>query len=193
MFVLISLYSWKNTKWLAASCQPRRSRKLLSTKCVSLPRITSWPSRVSGISCVNWRSSRRPLAKLFHWNKYMKLLQLKLRTLAFGCVMTRVPVPTTCTVNTVTCPLAVPWHSVTVIWVLVIVLVLTQFKSSKLTLFQPARHVVYMSNNSTIPRSSSHWCKEYTTRAIGNCSHTESQELTSCKLLYSYFFLAFWF
>ena len=120
-FLFFFLYfSWGNTRSSGANCPQRRSQRLPSTKWESSPQTILSPSLVSGTSCVNWKSSRRLPAKSYRWSKSTRVHQPKSRTLASGCVTIPVPVPTTCTVNTVTCLLVVLSPNATVIWVLVI-------------------------------------------------------------------------
>lgn len=128
IFVIISICSWRNTRWLAVSCQPKRSHRLRYTKCEFSPQTTLSPNHGSGTSCVNWTNSRRLPAKLFQLNKFTKNRQPKSRISVFGCVMIRVLVHTTCTVNIVIWPLVVQLHSAIAIWAPVIVLVLIPFK-----------------------------------------------------------------
>lgn len=71
-------------KLLGASCPPKRSRKRPFTRWEYSLRIQLWLNPVSGTFCVSSRSSKRPQEKLSLSSPFLRKLQPKLRTLAFG-------------------------------------------------------------------------------------------------------------
>ena len=133
-----------------------------------------------GTFCVNWGSSRKLLAKLSALKKSGKRNPWRSRTSVSGFVMTPVPAPTTCTVNTVTWPSLLLSPNAIEIWELVTVLELTAFKSSELSQLPLAKLDVLPSSKCTILRSSS-LCLLAFKRVLDRFSRPRDQIPTSFK------------
>ena len=137
-----------------------------------------------GTFCVNWGSSRRPPARLSVLKKSWRRSPWKSRTLASGWDTTPVPVPTTCTANTVTWLWPLLSLSVTATWVPVIVPGLTVSKSSVLSLWPLAKLAGLWLSRCMIPKSSS-LCHPVCKSPRDLCSRPRDPTPTSCN-----FFLA---
>lgn len=121
-----SRFSSRNTRSSAASCHRRRRQILHSSRWSSLRLTTSSPSLASGISSASCANSRRQPVRLSQSSASTRAHRRRSRISAFGCVMTRARVHTTCTVSTVTWPLEVQSLSAMVTWPRATELVLTR-------------------------------------------------------------------
>lgn len=134
--LIICFYSWRNMRSSAVNCRQRRTKTLPSSKWSSSHQITSSPSLVSGISCVNSANSRRRLVRLSRSSASTKRLRWRSRTSVSGWDTIPVRELTTCTVSTETWPSEVQSPSATAIWLLAIVPVHIQFRWDLLVLLR---------------------------------------------------------